>query len=69
MKGVGIRPVAQLMGHRTIQMTMRYAHSATHHNQDAVEKLVDYKILDWCKSVAECFLGAPKEQSVTKTGQ
>ena len=28
------------MGHRTIQMTMRYAHLAPEHNQGAVEKLV-----------------------------
>ena len=41
MAGVDmIRTVAQLMGHRTIQMTMRYAHLAPEHNQAAVEKLV-----------------------------
>lgn len=40
MAGVDIRTVAQLMGHRTIQMTMRYAHLAPEHNQGAVEKLV-----------------------------
>jgi len=26
------------MGHRTIQMTMRYAHLAPEHNQGAIEK-------------------------------
>jgi hypothetical protein len=35
-----IRTVAQLMRHRTIQMTMRDAHLAPEHNQGAVEKLV-----------------------------
>lgn len=40
MGGVDIRTVAQLMGHRTIQMTMRYAHLAPEHNHGAVEKLV-----------------------------
>lgn len=40
MAGVDIRTVAQLMGHATIQMTMRYAHLAPEHNQGAVEKLV-----------------------------
>jgi hypothetical protein len=40
MAGVGIRTVAQLMGHRTIQITMRYAHLALEHNQGVVEKLV-----------------------------
>jgi hypothetical protein len=40
MKGVDIRTVAQLMGHATIQMTMRYAHLAPEHTQDAVDRLV-----------------------------
>ena len=40
MAGVDIRTVAQLMGHRTIQMTMRYAHLAPDHQQSAVDRLV-----------------------------
>jgi integrase len=40
MAGVDIRTVAELMGHRTIQMTMRYAHLAPAHTLAAVEKLV-----------------------------
>jgi len=40
MKGVDIRTVAELRGHRTIQMAMRYAHLAPAHNRKAVEKLV-----------------------------
>ena len=40
MAGVDIRTVAQLMGHSTIQMTMRYAHLAPEHNQSAVDRLV-----------------------------
>jgi site-specific recombinase XerD len=40
MAGVDIRTVAELMGHATIQMTMRYAHLAPEHNQSAVDKLV-----------------------------
>jgi site-specific recombinase XerD len=32
MAGVDIRTVAQLPGHRTIQMTMCYAHLAPEHN-------------------------------------
>jgi integrase len=42
MAGVNIRTVAGLMGHRTIQMTMRYAHLAPEHNLAAVEKLVEF---------------------------
>jgi hypothetical protein len=40
MAGVDLRTVAELMGHKTIQMTMRYAHLALKHNLAAVEKLV-----------------------------
>jgi integrase len=39
MAGVDLRTVAELMGHRTIQMTMRYAHLAPAHKQAAVERL------------------------------
>jgi site-specific recombinase XerD len=39
MAGVDIRTVAELMGHKTIQMTMRYAHLAPEHNLAAVERL------------------------------
>jgi integrase len=40
MAGVDLRTVAQLLGHATIQMTMRYAHLAPEHNQAAVDRLV-----------------------------
>jgi site-specific recombinase XerD len=39
MEGVDLRTVAELMGHKTIQMTMRYAHLAPAHNLAAVERL------------------------------
>ena len=40
MAGTDIRTVAELMGHRTLQMTMRYAHLAPEHKAAAVDKLV-----------------------------
>jgi integrase len=40
MAGVDIRTIAQLMGHGTIQMSMRYAHLSPDHNQAAVDRLV-----------------------------
>jgi integrase len=40
MAGVDLRTIADLMGHQTIQMTMRYAHLAPAHQASAVEKLV-----------------------------
>ena len=39
MAGVDIRTVARLMGHSTIQMTMRYSHLAPEHTETAVERL------------------------------
>jgi site-specific recombinase XerD len=41
MKGVDIRTVQELMGHKTIQMTVRYAHLAPQHKLAAVERLCD----------------------------
>ena len=40
MAGVDLRTVAELMGHKSIQMTMRYAHLAPAHKMAAIEKLV-----------------------------
>lgn len=40
MAGVDIRTVAELLGHRTLAMTMRYAHLAPEHNRSAVERLM-----------------------------
>ncbi len=39
MKGVDLRTVQELAGHKTITMTARYAHLAPEHNQAAIEKL------------------------------
>jgi integrase len=40
MAGVDIRTVQELMGHKSIVTTMRYAHLAPGHGSDAVERLV-----------------------------
>jgi site-specific recombinase XerD len=42
MAGVDLRTVADLMGHKTIQMTMRYAHLAPAHQLAAVECIVSH---------------------------
>jgi hypothetical protein len=39
MAGVDLRTVADLMGHKHIQMTMRYSHLAPAHTLAAVERL------------------------------
>jgi len=41
MKGVDLRTVQELMGHKTIQMTVRYAHLAPQHRLAAVQRLCD----------------------------
>ena len=46
MAGVDIRTVAALLGHKQIQMTMRYAHLAPAHNQAAVQKLAEWNRLE-----------------------
>jgi site-specific recombinase XerC len=45
MQGVDIRTVQELMGHKTIQMTLRYAHLAPQHQLAAVQRLCDTKAL------------------------
>jgi site-specific recombinase XerD len=39
MAGVDMRTVAKLMGHRVLQVTMRYAHLAPDHLKATVERL------------------------------
>jgi site-specific recombinase XerD len=41
MKGVDLRTVQELMGHKAIQMTVRYAHLAPQHRLAAVQRLCD----------------------------
>jgi hypothetical protein len=46
MAGVDIRTVAELMGHKSLQMTMRYAHLAPEHKAAAVAKLESLEATD-----------------------
>lgn len=39
MAGVDLRTVQELMGHKDIQMTLRYAHLSPHHTRSAMETL------------------------------
>ena len=40
MAGVDLRTVAELLGHRTLQMVMRYSHLGPEHQTSAVDRLV-----------------------------
>jgi integrase len=42
MAGVDLPTVSYLMGHKTIQMTMKYAHLAPSHKSAAIERLVSF---------------------------
>ena len=39
MRGVGLRVVQELLGHATLEMTMRYAHLSPDHKAEAVQVL------------------------------
>ena len=39
MAGIDITTVKELMGHKSLKMTMRYSHLAPEHKQKAVDKL------------------------------
>ena len=56
MAGVDLLTISELMGHKTIQMTKRYAHLAPAHNQAAVDRLVTFHSVP-----------APEEASATRT--
>jgi integrase len=63
MAGVDLLTISELMGHRTIQMTKRYAHLAPAHNQDAVDRLVSFQLPQTSKELRT----APSEPSATTT--
>ena len=43
MSGVDLRTVAELLGHRTLEMVMRYSHLAPEHQASAVDRLVSFR--------------------------
>jgi site-specific recombinase XerD len=62
MAGVDLRKVQELMGHKTIAMTCRYAHLAPQHLQDAVSKLDG-----WAESQRAVLNSNPENGRDTKT--
>jgi integrase len=51
MAGVDRQTVAEILGHRTFQMVMRYIHLAPEHQIDAVERLINSRNRMATKSV------------------
>ena len=64
MSGIDLRTIAELLGHKSISMTMRYAHLAPSHKQMAVEKLAEFNRRE---KQAPAILNAP--ENGTETGQ
>jgi integrase len=62
MTGVGLRQVQELMGHKTIQMTCRYAHLSPAVQLEAVEKLGHFS-----DAVGQKVKGMPEETGGTRT--
>jgi site-specific recombinase XerD len=52
MKGTDIRTVQELMGHKDISMTMRYAHLAPRHLREAVEQVPWFR--SWLQRSSSC---------------
>jgi integrase len=43
MEGVPLKTVGDILGHKKIEMTMRYSHLSPDHRKQAVERLPDYQ--------------------------
>ena len=51
MAGVDLPTLGALLGHTTIQMTMRYVHPAEEHKREAAQKIETFKVLSAMKLV------------------
>jgi len=67
MAGVVLRTVAELLGHRTLQMVMRYAHLAPEDQASAVDRLVPAEGRMVTKSATEEFEAKKSKQTKTLT--
>ena len=67
MAGVDPRTVAELLGRRTLQMVMRYAHLAPEHQASAVDRLVPAEGRMVTKSATGKFVAKSPKQTQTLT--
>jgi hypothetical protein len=58
MAGVDLPTLASLLGHTSIQMTMRYVHPAEEHKREATSKLESFKVAEAVKLAQKSLQGA-----------
>lgn len=68
MSGVDLLTVKELMGHKTISMTMRYAHLSKEHKQKAVETL-EFGEKKYCSITTVGLKGQDKQEAQTVINQ
>jgi Phage integrase family len=66
MKGVDLRTVQELLGHKTMAMTLRYAHLSPAHKLDAVQRLNAVDSVG--ASITTGITGAPRRSRVASAG-
>jgi integrase len=64
MAGVDIKTVATLCGHKTLQMTMRYAHLSSYHLLSAVDKLAEHRASEEAQLAEEARQAAAAVESI-----
>ncbi len=50
MLGVDIKTVQELMGHKSIEMTLRYSHLSPAYKKSAIESLGDHLVTNWSQA-------------------
>jgi len=47
MMGVDLQTIQELMGHKSIEMTLRYSHLSPAHKRSAIERLGAQMVTNW----------------------
>ena len=68
MAGVDLRTVQELMGHKTIQMTVRDAHLAPQHRLPAIQRLCDTEAVQKTTSDTRTDTGSKIAANEARTG-